>query len=383
MIKLNLKWVAAGLALFNIGGLALLTVTLLNMYGFTEEDRKQIRLVNPKDFEMPADTPRPVSNRYQTVIRDLYRKKPVPPVVPVKTEQEPELPVLDGGPLRDWQVTGVIISEEGRKFATLQEKSANPIGSATTGRRTTTNSRLRGTTGRTSSRTTTSRGRTSSRSRAPSRLPSQNQSRVRYIEQGQEFRVDENTYEVLSITHTPKQITYRYDNRSYTLQTEDVLDPVINEVDGGLVLKGYSPEELETLGLGGSQLPGRGTPQPQRIPNDSRGAIKNGKGQDVSGGAGAKGSTPATNRTPTNTRPTPAKNQPSRSGLGGSNNQRGRVQPAKPNPRGSGLSRETSEQKQSRKQLEATLGIDLEKDPQGAIRQLEGLTNPRPRSRDQ
>ncbi len=383
---MNLKWVRISLTLFNIGGLALLTVAVLNMYGLTEEDRKQIRLVNPEDFEMPADTPRAVPNRYQNVIRDIYRKKPVPRVEPVKTEPQPDLPTMDGGPLRDWQITGVILSEEGRKFATIKEKTASPVSTSVTGRRGSPSSRLRGTSGRTSSRTTTtSRGRSSTRGRTPSRLPIQSQSRIRYLEQGKEFRVDENIYEVLTISHTPKQLTYRHNDRSYTLQTEDLLDPVINEVDGGLVLKGFSPEELEALGLGGNQVPFRGATQPQGIPNDSRGAIKNGRGQDVSAGAAKSGSNATANGAKSaGGKVAPGQAQPTRSRLGGATNQRGRTtQPVRPATRGSGLSRETPEQKQSRKQLESTLGIDLEKDPEGAIRQLEGLGNPRPRSRDQ
>ncbi len=377
-MKINISLIRGGLTIFNIAGLALLTYALLNMFGMTEENRKTIRLVDPEDFSMPADTPRAVPNRYQNVIRDLYRTKPVPRVEPVQTQTEPELPVLDGGPLRDWKITGVILSDEGRKFATIQENSANPVGASVAGRRTTTSSRLRGTSGRTSSRSTSARGRTSSRSRAPSRLPAQSQSRVRYIEQGQMFRVDENTYEVVGIAHTPKQVTYRHNGRSYTLQTEDVLDPVISEIDGGLVLKGFSPEELEALGLGGGQVPGRGSQTPQAIPTDSRGAIKNGKGQDVSGSAdsSAKGQVNP-NRTPVQTRP-----QPTRSRLGG-NSQGQRGQQVRPSNRGSGLSNETSAQKQSRKQLEATLGIDLEKNPEGAIRQLEALKKPGPRSREQ
>lgn len=374
-MKFNIGLIRGGLTLFNLTGLALLTYALLNMFGMIEEDQKTIRLADPADYAMPADAPRPVSNRYTSVIRDLYRKKPAPPVAPVQAQTEPELPVLDGGPLRDWSITGVILSEEGRKFATLQEKSANPVGTNVAGRRTATSSRLRGTSGRTSSRTTSSRGRTSSRSRTPSRLPAQSQSRTRYIEQGKQFRVDENTYEVVDITHTPKQVTYRHNGRSYTLQTEDVLDPVIDEVDGGLVLRGFSPEELEALGLGGNQVPGRGAQQPTGIPTDSRGAIKNGKGQDVSAGKSgtAKPGTTAGQNPPgrpnPQTRPQPA----SRSGLGTPQNQRGRGQQVRPSTRGNGLSTETKEQKQSRKQLEATLGIDLEKDPEGAIRQLEGL----------
>lgn len=375
-MKFNIGLIRGGLTLFNLVGLALLTYALLNMFGMMEEDKKTIRLADPGDFAMPADTPRPVSNRYTSVIRDLYRTKPAPPVAPIQTQKEPELPVLDGGPLRDWRITGVILSEEGRKFATLQEKSANPVGTNVTGRRTSTSSRLRGTSGRTTSRTTSSRARTSSRSRTPSRLPTQSQSRMRYIEQGKQFRVDENTYEVVDISHTPKQVTYRHNGKSYTLQTEDILDPVINEVDGGLVLKGYSPEELEALGLGGSQIPGRGAQQPAGIPTDSRGAIKNGKGQDVSGGKAGSETKPGTTagqntpgRANPQTRPQPA----SRSRLGNTQNQRTNGQQVRPSTRGNGLSSETKEQKQSRKQLEATLGIDLEKDPAGAIRQLEGL----------
>ena len=188
--------------------------------------------------------------------------------------------------------------------------------------------------------------------------------------------MDENTYEVVDITHTPKQVTYRHNGRSYTLQTEDVLDPVIDEVDGGLVLRGFSPEELEALGLGGNQLPGRGAQQPTGIPTDSRGTIKNGKGQDVSAGKSSGSAKPGTTagQNPSG-RPNPqARPQPAnRSGLGTPQNQRGRGQQVRPSTRGNGLSTETKEQKQSRKQLEATLGIDLEKDPAGAIRQLEGL----------
>ena len=375
-MKFNIGLIRGGLTLFNLTGLALLTYALLNMFGMVEEDQKTIRLADPEDYAMPADAPRPVSNRYTSVIRDLYRKKPAPPVVPVQAQTEPELPVLDGGPLRDWSITGVILSEEGRKFATLQEKSANPVGTNVTGRRTATSSRLRGTSSRTSSRATSSRGRTSSRSRTPSRLPAQSQSRTRYIEQGKQFRVDENTYEVVDITHTPKQVTYRHNGRSYTLQTEDVLDPVIDEVDGGLVLRGFSPEELEALGLDGNQLPGRGAQQPTGIPTDSRGTIKNGKGQDVSAGKSGGSAKPGTTagQNPSG-RPNPqARPQPAnRSGLGTPQNQRGRGQQVRPSTRGNGLSTETKEQKQSRKQLEATLGIDLEKDPAGAIRQLEGL----------
>ena len=373
-MKFNIGLIRGGLTLFNLTGLALLTYALLNMFGMIEEDQKTIRLADPADYAMPADAPRPVSNRYTSVIRDLYRKKPAPPVAPVQAQTEPELPVLDGGPLRDWSITGVILSEEGRKFATLQEKSANPVGTNVAGRRTATSSRLRGTSGRTSSRTTSSRGRTSSRSRTPSRLPAQSQSRTRYIEQGKQFRVDENTYEVVDITHTPKQVTYRHNGRSYTLQTADVLDPVIDEVDGGLVLRGFSPEELEALGLGGNQIPGRGAQQPTGIPTDSRGAIKNGKGQDVSAGKSGTAKPGTTGQNPPG-RPNPqARPQPaSRSGLGTPQNQRGRGQQVRPSTRGNGLSTETKEQKQSRKQLEATLGIDLEKDPEGAIRQLEGL----------
>lgn len=382
-MKTNISLIRGGLTIFNIAGLALLTFALLNMFGMMEESRKTIRLVDPEDFSMPTDTPRSVPNRYQNVIRDLYRTKPVPRVEPVQTQKEPELPVLDGGPLRDWEIIGVILSEEGRKFATIQEKTANPTGSSITGRRTSTSSRLTGSSGRTSSRSTSGRGRTTSRSRTPSRLPAQSQSRTRYIEQGQIFRVDENNYEVVGIDHTPKQVVYRHNGRSYTLQTEDVLDPVISEIDGGLVLRGYSPEELEALGLEGGKVPGRGIQSPQAIPKDSRGAIKNGKGQDVSGGSATKASTPATpNNSRVNTGRTPARPQPTRSGLGG-NSQGQRGKQVRPSNRGAGLSNETPAQKQSRKQLEATLGIDLEKNPEGAIRQLEGLKTPGPRSRDQ
>ena len=127
-MKFNISMIRGGLTIFNLAGLALLTYALLNMFGMMEEDRKTIRLVDPEDFAMPADTPRPVSNRYTNVIRDLYRTKPAPRVEPVQTQQEPELPVLDGGPLREWSITGVILSEEGRRFATLQEKTANPVG---------------------------------------------------------------------------------------------------------------------------------------------------------------------------------------------------------------------------------------------------------------
>ena len=85
-MKTNISLIRGGLTIFNIAGLALLTFALLNMFGMMEESRKTIRLVDPEDFSMPTDTPRSVPNRYQNVIRDLYRTKPVPRVEPVQTQ---------------------------------------------------------------------------------------------------------------------------------------------------------------------------------------------------------------------------------------------------------------------------------------------------------
>ncbi len=365
MMKINVKVIRWGLTVVNIGGIAMLVMVFLGMFGMTSSEKKVIRLVEPTDFALPTDVPRLVPNKYQSVIRDFYRKKPVPIVAPIQAQREPEMPILDGGPLRDWKVMAVIISEEGRRFATIQDKTAaTPVANSSSRR--VTSSRTRGSNPRTSSR-----GRVSSSRRGVgSRLPSaQAAARTRYLEKGKEFRVEEDYYEVLDISQGPRTVIYKHNGRTYTLKTESNIDPVINETENGLVLRGFTPEEVEAYGLNAG-LPG-GRQQPTTnvgIPADTRGVIKNGKGEVVPTDRKGAGSTPAgapatSNRTVN--RSGVSATAKSSSGRTVKNTNKGSIR--------GGIDNETPDQKASRKQLEATLGIDLQKNPEGAIRQLEGL----------
>ena len=162
---------------------------------------------------------------------------------------------------------------------------------------------------------------------------------------------------------------YKHNGRTYTLKTESIIDPVINETENGLVLRGFTPEEVEAYGLNAG-LPG-GRQQPTTnvgIPADTRGVIKNGKGEVVPTDRKGAGSTPAgapatSNRTVN--RSGVSATAKSSSGRTVKNTNKGTIR--------GGIDNETPDQKASRKQLEATLGIDLQKNPEGAIRQLEGL----------
>lgn len=366
MMKINVKVIRWGLTVVNIGGIAMLVMVFLGMFGMTSSEKKVIRLVEPNDFALPMDVPRLVPNKYQSVIRDFYRKKPEPIVAPIQAQREPEMPILDGGPLRDWNVMAVIISEEGRRFATIQDKSAaTPVAnSASTGR--VASSRTRGSTSRNSSR-----GRVSSTRRGVgSRLPiAQATARTRYLEKGKEFRVEEEYYEVLDISQGPRTVIYKHNGRTYTLKTESIIDPVINETENGLVLRGFTPEEVEAYGLNAGLPGGRQKPATNvGIPADTRGVIKNGKGEVVPTDRKGVSSNPAGDPAASNrnvNRSGVSATAKSSSGRAIKNTNKGSIR--------GGIDKETPDQKASRKQLEATLGIDLQKNPEGAIRQLEGL----------
>ncbi|MGE4618768.1 MAG: hypothetical protein AAEJ04_03050 [Planctomycetota bacterium] len=372
MPKLNINLLRGGLLLLNIGALCLLTFTFYDLYSGAPE-AVSVRLADPEDFSLREEVARPVNNQYQKIIADLYRKPPVVRTEPVQPAVDPNLPLLEGGPIGEWEITGVIVSSaDGQRFATITEKGQTAVitssRSSRTPSRTVNTTRVRGASSRTSTR-----GRTTRPSSRSTRAPVSNQ-RVRLLEQGKTFRIDENVLTVVEIDDQPKKVVYEQDGRRYTLSAADKIDPIIQEDGSALVLRGYSPEEILLLGGGTPVTPASTN---LAIPGDQRGSIRNRSGQPVPG-------TEAKNPTPTAGgvspgRPVPTTKSgsgvkqtrgaiPGRGGRGGPTKDRA-VPSKKPTP---GLRGTPTTGGDSRKQIEATLGIDLN-DGQGAIRRLEEL----------
>ncbi len=374
MPKLSIRVIRISILLFNIGALTLLGFVFHDLLLESSED-VQVRLANPKDFELKEQAARPVPNQYRDIISDLYRTPPVPPT-PIDTKPvESALPAADSGPIGDWEIVGVIFSPEGKRFASIQEKGQTSVlNPSTRGGRTVNTSRVRGSSSRRGGPSPTTRR--SSRS-TPGRTQVSNQ-RVRYLEQGESFRIDENTYQVVEIFTQPKKVIYSHNGRQYTLVQESAVDPVLHEEGNILVLKGYSPEELELLTGVPSGLGAGAASQP--IPQDVRGSIRGQDGKQVPGTAARRGggaTPPATNTTRGSTRPSPAVPGRLNTPQNPRDTRRGGVQPSrKPAPKpklGSPTKVPGGGARVTRTTVDSTLGVDIEANPQEAIRRLEEL----------
>ncbi len=375
MLKLNVQSMRWGLLALNFGALGFLGFSFYGLFSGSPE-AVSVRLANPEDFALREEAARPVGNQYQKIISDLYRIPPPDRTGPVKPTTGSELPLRDGGPIGEWEITGVIVSSPpGQRFATIREKGQTSV--IVPGRRTVNTSRVRGATSRTSTR-----GRSARPSSRASRAQVSRQ-RVRLLEKGKTVRIDTNTFMIVEIEDAPTRVTYTHNGLSYTLSAEDKIDSVLHEEGSVIVLRGFSPEEVELFNGGAPRL---STPTNPTIPGDVRGSIKNQNGRAVPG-TGAKTRSPAS--AATSARPgtaagavragVPSTRGTVRGRQGGTVSPAGKgVSPgAKMTPglRGNGASSTTDAQ--SRKQLEATLGIDLEADPQGALRRLEELNRQR------
>lgn len=378
MPKVSIQLLRSGILLFNISAMTLLGFVMYDLL-LESPQEVQVRLVDPQDFELKEQAARPVPNQYREIIGELYRTPPQAPIAQVKPV-ESTLPMLDSGPIGEWEIVGVIYSPEGQRFASIQEKGqTNVLKSSSRSGRPVNTSRVRG--------RSTRGGGASAINRASSRTSGRSQvsnQRVRYLEQGKEFRIDENSYMVVEIKDQPKQVIYEHNGRSYTLRQESIIDPVIHEEGETLVLRGFSPEELELLtgGQTGASAVGRLS----AIPQDVRGSIRGNDGKPLRGTEAAK---PPTTR-PTGVAPprgvsprtpTPKANPRTNSRSIGDprSEQRGRVAPpnkAKPKLRG-GTSTQTPSSRVGQATLEATLGVDVESNPQEAIRRLEALQRAR------
>lgn len=378
MPKLNIQFLRWGLLALNFGALGFLGFTFYGLFSGSPE-AVSVRLADPEDFALRQETARSAGNQYQKIISDLYRIPPPDRTGPVKPTTDTELPLRDGGPIGEWEITGVIVSSAaGQRFATIQEKGQTSV--LVPGRsRTVNTSRVRGSTSRTSTRGRSSR--TTSRS-SRAQVSSQ---RVRLLEKGKSVRIDDNTFMVVEIEDAPKRITYTHNGLRYTLSAENKIDPVLHEEGSVLVLRGFSPEEVELLG--------GGTPSPQApsklaIPGDVRGSIRGGNGREI---PGTEAKTPRTTSAATSAtrRPTTGAVRPGvpstrgavRGKAAGGTTPTTKSRAVSPGARVTpglqrrGATRVTDEE--SRKQVEATLGIDLQADPQGALRRLEELNRAR------
>ncbi len=372
MPKVSIQLLRAGLLLFNVAALSLLGFVF---FGLLDDSPKgtQVRLFNPVDFELKEQAARPVPNQYRDIIRDLYLTAPPVRTAPVKPTTEPGLPQLDSGPIGDWEIVGVIYSPEGQRFASIQEKGQTSVLNPATRGRTINTSRVRGSTrgsSRGSSRSPTSRAN----SRSSGRTQISNQ-RVRYLEQGKSFRIDENTYMVIDIQDQPKQVIYDHNGRSYTLRQESKIDPVIHEEGTVLVLRGFSPEELDLL-TGGSLAP-PGAANSAAIPTDVRGAIRGSDGKELPGTAASRtraGSPAGAVRSP----PSGAIPNPNaRTRRGDIRDPRAertgrKPAPAAPKLKGGGGAKSPGA-RVTQTTIDSTLGVDIEANPQEAIRRLEEL----------
>ena len=371
MPKLNVRLLRWGLLVLNCGALSLLGFTIYDLFTGSPE-AVTVRLVEPEDFVLTPQAVRSTGNQYQKIISDLYRQPPPVQVAPVKPETDPALPLLNSGPIGDWEITGIIVSSAaGQRFATIQEKAQTAVILPGRSTRTVNNSRVRGTSSRTSSRGRTTR--TPSRS---SRAQVSNQ-RVRLLEQGKKVRIDDNIFTVVEIDDAPRRVLYEHNGLRYTLSAEDKIDPVLHVEGSGLVLRGFSPEEVDLLG-GGDARVGIAAPS-TAIPGDVRGSIKDQKGKAV---PGTESKSPAaTSARPANgTLRTPGVQRNTRSNVPGRGSRNAvpsadRAVPTRRPTPGVRGQRTPSTDAESRKQVEATLGVDLN-DTQGTIRRLEELNRP-------
>jgi hypothetical protein len=275
MPKVSIQLLRSGILLFNISAMTLLGFVMYDLLLESPQD-VPVRLVDPQDFELKEQAARPVPNQYREIIGELYRTAPQAPVAQIKPV-ESTLPLLDSGPIGEWEIVGVIYSPEGQRFASIQEKGqTNVLKSSSRSGRPVNTSRVRGRSTRGGGASAINRAS----SRTSGRSPTSNQ-RVRYLEQGKEFRIDENSYMVVEIKDQPKQVIYEHNGRSYTLRQESIIDPVIHEEGETLVLRGFSPEELELLtgGQTGASAVGRLS----AIPEDVRGSIRGNDGKPMRG----------------------------------------------------------------------------------------------------
>ncbi|MDE0959157.1 MAG: hypothetical protein OSB09_00085 [Planctomycetota bacterium] len=376
MPKVSIQLLRGGILLFNISAMTLLGFVLFDLLLESPQGVK-VRLVNPQDFELKEQAARPVPNQYRDIIGELYRSAPQAPVAVVKPV-ESTLPSLDTGPIGEWEIVGVIFSAEGQRFASIQEKGqTNVLKSNSRNGRATTTTRVRGRAPRGGGASPTSRLNNSRTNR--SQVSNQ---RVRYLEQGKEFRIDENRYMVVEIQDQPKQVIYEHNGRSYTLRQESITDPVIHEEGQTLVLRGFSPEEMELLSGSGAGVSAAG--RVGAIPGDERGWIRGNDGKEMRGTAASKppsGGTPprgAATRSPTNKAAVnPRSNNRN---VGDPRSQRRGAQvppnPVKPKLRG-GTSTKTPKPTVRQTTLEGALGVDVESNPQEAIRRLKELQRAR------
>jgi len=370
MPKVSIQLLRVGLLLFNVAALTLLGFVFFGLLDDSPEGT-QVRLYDPVDFELKDQAARPVPNQYRDIIRDLYITAPPIRTAPVKPTTDPALPQLDSGPIGDWEIVGVIYSPEGQRFASIQEKGQTSVLNPGTRGRTINTSRVRGSTrgsSRGSSRSPTSRAT----SRSSGRTQISNQ-RVRYLEQGKSFRIDANTYMVVEIQDRPKQVIYEHNGRSYTLRQESKIDPVIHEEGRVLVLRGFSPEELDLLTGGSLGAPGA-TPSAS-IPTDVRGVIRGSDGKELPGTAAtrARVATPAGAVRP----PASGANPNARTRRGDIRDPRAERTGRKPAPSApklkSGGGAKSPGARVTQTTIESTLGVDIEANPQEAIRRLEEL----------
>lgn len=373
MPKVSIQLLRVGLLLFNVAALTLLGFVFFGLLDDSPEGT-QVRLYDPVDFELKDQAARPVPNQYRDIIRDLYLTAPPIRTAPVKPTTDPALPQLDSGPIGDWEIVGIIYSPEGQRFASIQEKGQTSVLNPGTRGRTINTSRVRGSTrgsSRGSSRSPTSRAT----SRSSGRTQISNQ-RVRYLEQGKSFRIDANTYMVVEIQDRPKQVIYEHNGRSYTLRQESKIDPVIHEEGRVLVLRGFSPEELDLLT--GRSLGAPGATPSSSIPTDVRGAIRGSDGKELQGTAATRARVGAPARV---VKPTSASmttpNPNARTRRGDIRDPRAERTGRKPAPSApklkSGGGAKSPGARVTQTTIESTLGVDIEANPQEAIRRLEEL----------
>jgi len=257
-----LRWL---LFVVNLGALAGLGLLSWNLFVPGAGDQLRIGLPDPTSVAVSAEVRKTFDakdlNQILRVHKDAPRAKPDPRPV----EAAPP-PLVEGGPLSGWEVAVAIFSE-GHRCASLQEKVQQSIVGNQPTQRVVAPPDPRG--GR--ARAGSSRPRPTPRGRpAP-----QTQLRSRFVVEGDEFKIDGNSYQALRISIEPSELEYRDHStgRTYKLSATEAAWQGYEPGDRGMItLRGLSEEELEELGIAPAQNPltaGQGAPNA-----DDRGEVK-------------------------------------------------------------------------------------------------------------
>ncbi|MEM7165682.1 MAG: hypothetical protein AAF581_09470 [Planctomycetota bacterium] len=291
-----LRWL---LAAGNISLLALVGFIAVDFFHL-QGDGQGLRAKLERPSSVKVKISRKPDANYPQLVPTLYLEAPKPKPVKKKPEVvDTDLPPEAGGPLKQWELTSVVVDSEGSWAFIAEKVQENPSARRTSGGR----------------RSGSSRGRSNRRSSGPKRD-------TKSLWVGKVFR----ECEIEEILTNPPRVYYAHgegrQRRQYILEQEPVESSTLEIMENGklaaVVIDGMTEEELHAkeAEAGGAPTPGRGPrgrPSAEEaealrealnaMPKEKRGAIRDAMNKKTPTKPRAK---------PTNTKRQPAKRQPAK-----------------------------------------------------------------------